>query len=265
MEIREIEINRIDVVAGRNPRIRIDNDYSENLGRWMLRDGQDSPVSVVQRGDRYELIDGECRLRGAVQAGMQALRAKIYTSVSESDILCIALRQNLLQSTLADEEIGITLKKIRDGYGWSHERIATSLGKRQHWVSDKISLVERNSPNIIALVSGRRLKFSQALALARLPHEEQDMAVLEVMRCNMTHKLTKEYVRQLLGEDPNRNHDTATLVSELRHIVSIVKTITERHIDNQNPLPKAVADDLIALNHELLSACSMMGVLVRSL
>jgi len=263
MEIKDIEVSKVEVVPGWNPRSIFNDDYISTLGLSLVQDGQRTPISVMQRGDSFQLIDGECRLRAAIKERILILKARIYTSLSESDVLCMSLKQNLTQSTLGDLDIGIALKKILDERNWSHQRLANVILKKQRWVSSKIALATRISPNIRSMFSSQRLKFSHVLILSRLPHEEQDTAVLEVLRRRMTSRQAREYIQQLLGGNYDRNYDTSKLILELRHIVAMVNTITERHITNNIPLPKAIEDDLIALNHELLNACSMVGVLVR--
>ena len=133
MEITDIETVKIDIVTGWNPRSRIKEEYTDMLGKSISRDGQLAAISVVQRGDRYQLIDGECRVRGARKEGLRTLRARVYGSLSEPEMYCIALKHNLTQSTLGDLDVGITLKKMAAAYGWSHLRLATEIGKKQTW------------------------------------------------------------------------------------------------------------------------------------
>lgn len=57
------------------PRSRLDEEYCLRLGENMLAHGQKVPVIGYWRGDRFQLVDGGCRLEGARRVGMTELLA----------------------------------------------------------------------------------------------------------------------------------------------------------------------------------------------
>ncbi len=227
MEIRSIETEKIDVVPGRNPRLIFSPGYIESLGQSLLTDGQETPIVVLRRGERFELIHGENRLRAARLKRIRTLTAKVFNALSEPEIICKALKPNLAQSKLGLLEVALKVVELKNCSGWSHGRIAQQLCWSQRWVTDRIRIAEGLTPNIRRLISTSCLKHTQARLLTKLPLEEQDGAAIEIMRRRMTGKQTALYVAQLLGNRLGVGSDATRLITESKHLLLILHVVAD--------------------------------------
>lgn len=84
-------------------RIRpVDHAWAEVLGQMMVRDGQDTPITVCRLPgrSRWLLVAGGHRLAGALSAGIEHLRAEIV-SADRDDRKLREVRENVMRSELA--------------------------------------------------------------------------------------------------------------------------------------------------------------------
>ncbi len=265
MEIREIAVESVDVVPGRNPRLSFSNDYIEALGSSLLVDGQESPITVLRKEGRYELIHGENRLRAAIAKGIQVLEAKVYDSLSGTEIICKSLKPNLTQKPLGLLEVALKVKELKDVSGWSHDRVGRELGWSQRWATDRIRIAEKLSPQVRQAVSTSCLRFDQARLMTKLPIEEQDGALIEILRSRMTGKLTAVYVAQLLGTRQGAAVNPTRLLSGSRHLIEMLHVITDNCERNSTYFSPDNLRELESAYSLLIRLLGKLGAIVHRL
>ena len=97
------------------------------------------PVVVRQKGTRYQIIAGERRYHAAGQAGLQELPA-VIRDVDETEMLEIALVENLQRKDLTPFEEAEALTSLAQRCGYTHEDLAKRLGKSRTSVTESLAL-----------------------------------------------------------------------------------------------------------------------------
>ncbi len=138
----QIEISKIDPNPFAARQIK-DDDIAE-LALSLKSNGLLSPIKVRPKpgcNDRYEIIFGHRRLLAAKTLGWRTIRAEI-SNISDEQMLIFALNENMNRVDFTDYEKAKMLKKMREDYGWSLQKIAESLGKSISFVSQHLAMLD---------------------------------------------------------------------------------------------------------------------------
>jgi ParB family chromosome partitioning protein len=97
------------------------------------------PLLVRPRGDRFQIVAGERRYQAAVQVGLRELPA-IVRDVDETEMLELALIENLQRKDLTPFEESEALAGLADQCGYTHEDLARRLGKSRTSITESLAL-----------------------------------------------------------------------------------------------------------------------------
>ena len=97
------------------------------------------PLVVRQRGARYQIIAGERRYQAAVQIGVSEVPV-IIREVDESEVIEIALIENIQRKDLTPFEEGEALQTLAENHGHTHEELARHLGKSRTSITESLNL-----------------------------------------------------------------------------------------------------------------------------
>jgi ParB family chromosome partitioning protein len=97
------------------------------------------PLIVRQRGERFQIVAGERRYQAAVQVGLRDLPV-VVREVDETEMLEVALIENLQRKDLTPFEESEALLGLADSCGYTHEDLARRLGKSRTSITESLSL-----------------------------------------------------------------------------------------------------------------------------
>jgi len=167
------------------PREDFDQQSIEELAQSIKEKGVIQPLLVRRRGDNYELIAGERRLRAASSLGLKEIPI-IVREVSDQDSLELALIENIQREGLNPIEEAHAYQHLLDKFNVTQEKISEVLGKA-------------------------RVTITNTLRLLKLPHEIQDemkkgrisfahgRALLEVEDANQQRRLAQDIISKGLS------------------------------------------------------------------
>ena len=166
-----------------SPRRVFDPKYVQELAESILREGQHKPILVrlhPEEPERYQVIDGEHRVRALQRLGRHLVRAEVRVlSDEEADLLAIRINQ-MHGRRLTELEEAEHVAKLHDKDGLTFEEIAERLSRSIGWVHDKYSLSERLSQKTKEIFKRLKITSTQAKELAELTHQEQDLVADKV-------------------------------------------------------------------------------------
>jgi len=168
---RLIPIDQIDPNPDQ-PR-QVMGDLSELMAS-IAEKGILEPLIVRQRGDRFQIIAGERRYQAASQVGLRDLPV-VIREVDETEMLELALIENLQRKDLTAFEEAEALHGLADRCGYTHEDLARRLGKSRTAVTESLALT--NMPEEI-----RRL--------CRLADISSKSLLLQIVRQDTPEKMT---------------------------------------------------------------------------
>jgi ParB/RepB/Spo0J family partition protein len=135
-----LEVDKIDVEEGFNPRTHMDPEALERLAGSLAKTDVVQPLTVrVGKGGRFVVIAGHRRLQAAKIAGIE----KVPVHVREGgDALTASLVENHHREDLDPIDTARGLKALAEELGLStHRKIAAELQVSESWVSRHLRLL----------------------------------------------------------------------------------------------------------------------------
>lgn len=141
---------------------------------------------------RFRIISGERRYRAARDAGLEAVPI-IEMFVDDDEALEIGLIENLQRKDLTPFEEAEAYRSLGDLHGYTHEKIASAMGKSRTVITESLSLL--NIPETVRALAdslGVRSK-SLLLEVGKLDNEIEMRTVVQQAA---DHRLTRDDLRQ---------------------------------------------------------------------
>jgi len=160
--VRDLQLDEIEPNP-EQPRRRFDEASLRELADSLKEHGMLQPVIVRALGGRFQLVAGERRCRAAEMAGMDRVPA-IVREYSDSEMLEVALLENLQREDLNPLEEAEAYATLIDRFGLTQEDLARKLGRSRPAISNSLRLLSLEPP-IRELVSGGSLSAGHARAL----------------------------------------------------------------------------------------------------
>ncbi len=176
--IDAVEIETVKIKQGRHqPREKFDQEILTELAESIKQRGVIQPVIVRRRGDEFELIAGERRLRAAVMAGLTKIPA-IIREADELSALQMSLIENIQRQDLNPLEEAGGFKKLIEEFSLTQEKVAELVGKNRATVANTLRLFEL-SPEIKRYIAEGKLSAGHARALLMVPSDRERLRVAE--------------------------------------------------------------------------------------
>lgn len=196
--VRYLPVDEI-VPNPHQPRKVFDERALTELAESIRMYGILQPLTVRRRGQGYELVAGERRLRAAVKAGLHQVPC-LLAQVGEEDSALLALMENLQRRDLDCWEEAEAIAHLIAEYHLTQEQAAEKLGKSQSAVANKLRLLRLSQP-VRAMLQQNGLSERHARALLRLCDEEEQLHVLrQIVSRGYNVARTEEYIEQRLQE-----------------------------------------------------------------
>ncbi len=178
--VRQVELSRIELNP-RQPRERMDPEALEGLAESVRSAGILQPVVVRRRGEGFELVIGERRLRAAQMAGLQSIPA-LVRDVSEEQMLEFALVENVQREDLAPIEKARAVRLLIEDLALTQEEAAERLGLKRPTVANLLRLLEL-PPEVQEMVSRGTLSAGHARAVLSVEGDE--------LRCEFARRIAE--------------------------------------------------------------------------
>ncbi len=211
-------------------------DYYEllELAASIQKNGLIQPVTVRKKGENYELISGERRLRACIFAGLKTIPC-IAVTASDRECSLMCLIENIQRTDLNFFEEADGIKRLMDDFALSQQEVAEKLGMAQSTLSNKLRLLRLSSEQRRKVMSSG-LTERHARALIRLNDEERDDALNRVIAEQLNVSETEALVNDILlpkGIDKStvRRGKVGDLRIYFNSISKIVDTIRSSGLD----------------------------------
>ncbi len=197
-KVVDIEIGKI-MYNPNQPRQIFKQSEINNLIDSISRSGVLHPISVRKSGEKYEVIEGERRLKAAKMCEMQTIPCVVY-EINDRDTAILALVEKIQRQNLTFFEESIEIEKLISDFGLTQEEAAAKLGKAQSTIANKLRLL-RLSETERQLISDNSLTERHARALLKLGSMEDRMIVLEnVIENKLNVEKTEDLIENYIGK-----------------------------------------------------------------
>jgi ParB family transcriptional regulator, chromosome partitioning protein len=197
---REVEIGRL--VPNRfQPRREFAEGPLAELAASIREQGIVQPIVVTPRGEKLEIVAGERRWRAAAMAGLTKVPVVWREKQSESDLLEVALVENLQREDLNPLDAAEAYARLKDEFRLSHEKIADRVGKDRTTVTNALRLLKLPSSVRDRIRSGL-LSAGHARALAALASpDDQERLAEEILRRSLSVRQAEKRVASMGSAD----------------------------------------------------------------
>ena len=151
----------------KQPRTVFDEDGLKELAASIKEVGLLQPPVVRKSGaGTYELIMGERRVRAAKLAGLTSIPV-IIRQTPDNELLREAILENIHRSQLNALEEAAAYNQLLTDFGYTHEELATKLGKSRPLISNTVRLLNL-PPSVQRRVAAGTISAGHARALLGL-------------------------------------------------------------------------------------------------
>ena len=182
------------------PRETFDAQGLEELRQSIESHGILQPILVRATGNGYELIAGERRWRAAQMAGLEEVPAVIREGVVETEMLELALGENLQRRDLDPMEKALGYRQMMNELGLTQEGVATKVGLQRSTVTNHLRLLDLPVP-IQDAVRQRLISMGHARAILGLSDEAAQLDLMqEVAREGLSVREVERRAREQVAQ-----------------------------------------------------------------
>lgn len=208
------------------PRREFDEAELSQLEASLSSSGLLQPITVRRKGERFELVAGERRLRAATRLGWAEIPA-IVKEFDDRALLTLALVENLQRADLNPIEEAEGFNRLIEEFDLTQQQIAEAVGKDRSTISNALRLLSL-PVSVRRMVQAGELSVGHARALLALPSERQ---IAEVAREVVTKGLTVREVERRVRQSPGRSnsptltqeHSVPGRVAEIRRLTDLIR------------------------------------------
>ena len=175
---RFVELDLDSIVPNpQQPRSVFEPDAFAELVHSIREFGVLQPIVVRSKGDGFELIMGERRLRASKEAGLSKIPA-VVRETSDENMLRDALLENLHRANLNPLEEASAYKQLLEDFGTTQEQLADRLGRSRPQITNTLRLLKLPL-NVQTKVAAGVLSAGHARALLGAPDDETIVALAD--------------------------------------------------------------------------------------
>jgi ParB family chromosome partitioning protein len=192
------ELQRIPIARIRpnpfQPRREFDPTQLAELEASIKASGLLQPITVRRKGEQYELVAGERRLRAVTNLQWKEISA-VVRDFDDQTLLVLALVENLQRSDLNPIEEAKGYQRLLGEFSLTHQQIADAVGKDRSTITNLLRVLALPEA-VQQAVSEGKLSAGHARALASLSDPETATILAnEVIASGLSVRQTEERIR----------------------------------------------------------------------
>ena len=122
-------------------RLQFDEEEVQSLTEAIREQGILVPLLVVPRGDRYEVIDGDCRLEAANRLRLREVPC-VVRDTSDGEVHTLRLLANLARSNPDPVSEAVYIASAIKSGATTRENLASKLHHGVGWIDDRLAIAE---------------------------------------------------------------------------------------------------------------------------
>ena len=195
--VLQVPVELIDINP-MQPRLKFSDHRIDELVESIKKYGVIQPLIGTRKGERYELIAGERRLRSSKKAGLKTV-PMVIRDVKEQEKLEVALIENLQREDLNPVETAIAYKRLIDEFNLTQEDVAKHVGKSRSSVTNTLRMLNLPEEVRLALIDGK-ITEGHAKYLIGIDSEEKQMVLFrKILHNNLSVRDTSQESRRMGG------------------------------------------------------------------
>ena len=139
--IIEVEISKIEANPYQ-PRKEFDQEALQELADSIKLHGLLEPILVRKHNSKFQIVAGERRFRAHQLNDSKTVKARVYDKLADKKMMEWALIENTQREQLSPIEEAKAYDQLIQEYGYTHEKLADSMGKSRSTISNLLRLTK---------------------------------------------------------------------------------------------------------------------------
>ncbi len=196
---RVIEVHPDRIITNPlQPRQHFNSHKMDELVNSIREHGIVQPLIVTRKGNKYELIAGERRLRAAQMLKLDKVPV-IVREADEQDKLEVALIENIQREDLNPLEMARAFRRLIDEFNLTQDDLAKKIGKSRSAVANTLRLLNL-PPQIKSAIEKGKITEGHAKILAGMEDEAKQLTLFNrIVNTGMPVAHTIQEARRLGG------------------------------------------------------------------
>ena len=240
------------------PRKEFDEDGIDELASSIKEKGIIQPLVGRKIGDSYEIIAGERRWRAAQKAGLKRIPI-ILKDASESEVLELALIENLQREDLNPIEEAIAYEQLIGDFGLTHDEISKRIGKDRSTITNQIRLLKLPE-RVKQAIKSREISAGHARAILSIESQSKALEILELIKRNklsvrQTEKLVQGSIKEREADRKQKYVDPflSNVTERLKRVLGTQIKIIDRNGKGKIEIEYYSLDDLERIIESLMT------------
>lgn len=211
-ELRSIEMDKIRP-SRTQPRVDFDQKAIQEMADSIAEKGLLQPIIVRQSGEEYEIVAGERRWKACKMLGHKRIPA-IVRDVNDSQMLELALIENIQRKDLNPIEKAEGFKKLIEEYSYTQEELARRIGIDRSSITNFLRILKLPE-EVRNAVSRETITMGHARALLAFNSEEIQK---EICRKIESDRLSVREVESLVLKQPRKKREGGKKTAYIKEI-----------------------------------------------
>ena len=201
-QVQDIELSKIKPNSYQ-PRHEFSEESIRELATTLDKDGLLQPIIVREKGDEYEIVAGERRLRAAKHLAWEKIPA-IVNNMDDSQAASLALIENLQREDLNPIDEAQAYNNLMKLNNLTQTTLAQNIGKSQSYVANKLRLLKL-TPKVQSYLASGEISPRHGRCLVGLSEKDQGRVLDEILAHNLnvsdTEKIVKNVEQYFAGKN----------------------------------------------------------------
>ena len=201
-QVQDIELSKIKPNSYQ-PRHEFSEESIRELATTLDKDGLLQPIIVREKGDEYEIVAGERRLRAAKHLAWEKIPA-IVNNMDDSQAASLALIENLQREDLNPIDEAQAYNNLMKLNNLTQTTLAQNIGKSQSYVANKLRLLKL-TPKVQSYLASGEISPRHGRCLVGLSEKDQSRVLDEILVHNLnvsdTEKIVKNVEQYFAGKN----------------------------------------------------------------
>ena len=193
-QVQDIELSKIKPNSYQ-PRHEFSEESIRELATTLDKDGLLQPIIVREKGDEYEIVAGERRLRAAKHLAWEKIPA-IVNNMDDSQAASLALIENLQREDLNPIDEAQAYNNLMKLNNLTQTTLAQNIGKSQSYVANKLRLLKL-TPKVQSYLASGEISPRHGRCLVGLSEKDQSRVLDEILAHNLNVSETEKIVKNV--------------------------------------------------------------------
>ncbi|MBI0033704.1 MULTISPECIES: nucleoid occlusion protein [Lactobacillus] len=193
-QVQDIELSKIKPNSYQ-PRHEFSEESIRELATTLDKDGLLQPIIVREKGDEYEIVAGERRLRAAKHLAWEKIPA-IVNNMDDSQAASLALIENLQREDLNPIDEAQAYNNLMKLNNLTQTTLAQNIGKSQSYVANKLRLLKL-TPKVQSYLASGEISPRHGRCLVGLSEKDQSRVLDEILAHNLNVSDTEKIVKNV--------------------------------------------------------------------